>query len=236
MADITLKCPKCGKQNKVSEYAEPGSAICSSCQAALDIPVSEKALRLSVRKISHHQRATLTGREPVTKDDVVTRDSKAQETAAVLGEVHKSRQKVKTPNFIWMLIPFLIVTAGLVGWQYMSKQHPGDPRWLHQFVLGRSIAYSLIYLLVLLSAFEDSVGQGALCLLLPPYTLYYVFVRLEAYWLRGCFFAMCVSIVAELYYVPKYAIFTIGQAYFDHFVDTVNGIVQRAGEPPELAK
>jgi transcription initiation factor TFIIIB Brf1 subunit/transcription initiation factor TFIIB len=236
VADIILKCPKCGKENKVSEYAVQGSVVCASCQAPLDIPAAEKAMRLQVRKIAHHQRETLTGKESVTRDDVVTRESKAQETAGVLGEVHKARTKVKTPNFVWALIPFLVLTAGLLGAQYMIKFHPEQGGWMHKFVLGRSITYGLVYLLVLLAAFEDSVGQGALCLFIPPYTLYYVFVRLEAYWLRGCFFAMCLSVFAEVYFVPKQAIFTIGQAHFDNFVETVNNLVQRAGEPPELAK
>jgi hypothetical protein len=234
VADISLKCPKCGKQNKVSEYAAQGSVFCTSCQAPLDIPVSEKSLRLTVRKIGHHQRETLSGRDAVTKDDQATRKSKARESAAVLGEVHKVRHKSKTPNVVWMLVPFLILMAGLVGSQYMIKAHPWDSPLLHRFLIGRTITYSLTYILVLLSAFEDSVGQGAICLFFPPYTLYYVFVRLEAYWLRGCFFAMCLSILAELYFVPAQAVIVMGQAHFNNFVDNVSGLVQRASEPPEL--
>lgn len=236
MADITLKCPKCGKQNKVSEYAAQGSVACASCQAPLDIPASDSALHLQVRKIAHHQRETLTGRETVTKDDEADRTSKAQETAAVLGEVHKARHKTKTPNFIWMLVPFLILTVGLIGWQHMIKLHPENGRWLHQFILTRSITYGLVYVLVLLAAFEDGVGQGALCLFIAPYTLYYVFVRLEAYWLRGCFLAMCLSILTELYYVPGQAVLTIGQAHFNDFINAVSTLVHRAGEPPDMPK
>ena len=49
---------------------------------------------------------------------------------------------------------------------------------LRLYFIG-TIFFFLFYLVILVKAFQDTIGQGLLCLLVPFYILYFAFVRME---------------------------------------------------------
>ena len=148
MADIVLKCAACGRENKVSEYASPETLVCASCHHALEIPEPEKKSgKLQMRRIEGQQAETLTGETTENVPEEKIRRESAVAAAAVLGDVHKVREKVKRPHAFWGYLTFLIAGGILVGLQYMMKQRP-DLMETYEWV---RIGFSAIGAILLLS-------------------------------------------------------------------------------------
>ncbi len=107
-----------------------------------------------------------------------------------------------------------------------------DPDMLGLYNVVRGIAGGLIYLLVIVVAFEDHVWQGLLALLVPPYCIYYALIRLDAYVLRSLFLAIVVAIVAEVKFIPEHALVSHAQDGVTSFIQTIEGMIEHAGEAP----
>lgn len=232
MADILVKCNACGTENKVSEYASSGAVVCASCGAQLNVPAGKTASRLQVRKIDAHQRSTLTDREPVTTaTEDRTRARDAARSADVLQGVHRIREQVKKPQAVWGWLLFLVLACVLIGAQYVMKDYPEIGKY---YPLTRDISAVIVSLLVIFVAFQDGTGQGLLCFFVPFYILYYAFVRLDSYWIRGLFAAVYLALGTELYFMPSEARIVTLQNTLNERVDGVSGLMKRASEPPSM--
>jgi hypothetical protein len=234
VADIVLKCVACGRENKVSEYASSEALVCASCHHALDIPEPEKTSgKLQMRKLESQQAETLTGE---AKDNVVEekiRRESSVASAAVLGDVHKARGKVKRPHVFWSYLSFLIVCGTLVGLQYMMKQRPDLMETYEWARIGFSVIATILLLAV---AFQDSTFQGLLCLFVLPYAIYYAAVRLESYWIQGIFMGVIVALCAELHFMPSQAVITRAQINTEIFIQDVGQLIDKASQKPEMLR
>ena len=232
MADILVKCNACGMENKVSEYASSGAVVCASCGAPLNVPAGKTTSRLQVRTIDAHQRATLTDRKPVTTTaEDQSRARSAAKAEEVLQGVHRIREKVKKPHSIWGWLIFLVLAGILIGAQYVMKDYPQVAQY---YPITRDVAAVLVSVLVMLVAFQDGTGQGLLCLFVPFYILYYAFVRLDSYWIRGLFTAVYLALGTELYFMPSEARLVNLQKEMNQGIESVNKLMQRASEPPNM--
>jgi len=231
VADITIKCTKCGRENTVSEFASAGAVFCASCGQALELPAGSGSQgRLQIRHLNREEVGTLTG-----GDLKKTQDKSANKTTAVsrvLDDVHKTRQKTKTPLAVWGWIVFLSFSGLLVGIEYFVTEV--NSTFMDWYLLARYGVWGFITLLVLIVSFEESSGQGLMCLFIPFYIVYYAFVRVEYYWLRGLFLAVVVGISAELYYLPDRAAMTYAQANFNVFVKNVEQQIDKASARPDM--
>lgn len=228
MADVVVRCRKCGKENKVSEYATASSATCAGCRTLLELPENGKESKLQIRRLGVKKEETLTGKKEVV--DQAVQATAAQRNVAVLGEVHRVRQKATAPKAFWMILAFLVVGGALFGALYIARQNPELGR---HYALVRNVVGGIVWLIVLIVAFEDSTLQGLLSLLVPFYVVYYVVVRMESYWIRGAFFAVCAVLGAELYYLPQDALLVAAQHQLNVFIDSVGHLIQRGGDPLE---
>jgi hypothetical protein len=235
VSDIVLICPGCNKETRFSEYASEESMICPACGAAIKRPATEKSTRLKMRKVEHSEPAdTLAGKgakptAPDTAAQIAASASTVTQMRTVLGNVHKARTITKGPSALWAWVGFLLLAGLLAGWQYQfrgDQQMMGYYRWIRNGVGG------IFWLMVIISAYEDSITQGMLCLLLPFYIVYYVFVRLEMYWLRGAFAGVFVGVCAELYFIPNEALLTFAQGQMNVFIENVGNLIQRASDAP----
>jgi hypothetical protein len=233
VADITIRCIGCGKENKVSEYASAETLVCVACHHGLELPEPEnKAAKLKMRKLESPQAEMLTGevRSDVQEDKV--RVESAVASAAILKDVHKAREKVKRPHVFWSYLTFLVTCGTLVGLQYMLKQRPDLMETYEWARIGFSAIGSVLLLVV---AFEDSTFQGLLCLL-PPYAVYYAAVRLETYWIQGIFMGVIVALCCELHFMPRQAVITRAQINTEIFIKEVAGQIDKASQKPDMLK
>lgn len=231
MADIILKCSECGRENKASEYASPETLVCASCHRPLrPLEQGKKSFRLRMRRIESQEAKTLTGETAAYVLEEKVRRESAAAAAAVLGDVHKEREKVKRPNAFCGYLTFLIAGGTLIGLQYLMEQRP-DLLQTYQWARIGITAIGTILLLTV--AFQDSLFQGLLCLFILPYTIYYAAVRLESYWIRGAFIGVIVALCAELYFMPNEAVIVRAQKNITMFIDNTGRLIDKASASPE---
>jgi len=146
----------------------------------------------------------------------------------ILEEVYKPRQAEKKIAALWGWLAFLVLGGVLVGLQFMVQEDQGA---VPVYGWVRGIALAIIYLLMLLVAFEDNVWQGVLSLF-PPYGLYYGLVRLDSHMLRSLFLALVLALGMELYLIPDIAVATKVQNGINGIIATGESLIRRAGEAP----
>ncbi len=234
MADIIVKCPGCGTESKVSQYAAAEQVACPSCKRRLELPRADDGRkRLAMRRMADEDHATLTGTTTQVTKDVAGRGVEARQVEEVLDNVHRSRQKVEQPKSIWGWLAFVLIAGALVGWQYLGQR---EPHLLAQYPMTRIASLVIASLLVLLVAFQDSTFQGVLCILAPLYIVYYAFVRMEYYVIRGIFAAVYLALATELYFMPGTALITHAQKAANQGIENVGKLISRASEAPDVPK
>ena len=80
----------------------------------------------------------------------------------------------------WLLF---LALGGALGFLRYSKYL--QPQHLEMIVKYGPYAVILLHIAVTLTAFQDTVFQGILCILIPFYSLYYLFLVTDAFYLRA---------------------------------------------------
>ena len=228
MADIAVTCIKCGHEHTVSEYTSPDDMQCVACGGPLEIPVLEKTSGLKVRQAGGAEKPFLTAPAKPTKSRLKDQGLKQSESAT-LEDVYKTHDRPKGVKAFGSWVAFFALTAFLIWMQMMVRD---DPSMLTTYNWVRGIVGGLVYLLVIVVAFEDHLWQGLLALVFPPYCIYYALIRLDAYLLRNIFLAVVVSFVAELHFIRDDALITHAQSGMEEFIRSGESMIQRAGDAP----
>lgn len=220
MADVQITCSQCGAQTVLSEFVAEEARRCRQCGAALSLPQKGDAgLRL----------------RPVPAPEPRPAPSpQAETTQSVLAAVHKARSRIRRRRAWVFWLAFAVSVGLLLGSQYWVSRGSA-PEWLDRgYEVGRNVVAGLALFGVVAVAFRESTLQGLLCLLLPPYALYYAATRLEYDTLRGLFLAVCLMIGLEVRLLPERALLSWAQQRFDQFTASVSQAIERAGRPPDL--
>ncbi len=232
MADINLKCPSCGRECRVSEFAAEETLICPACARKLRRPATETSIKLKVRKAVAQTESALTGeRVGMAATLPGISDEPDKQPTGLISQVHKVRGKVKRQRAIWGALLFFGLGGLMWAFQYYGMF---DKQLYSLYVYARYALLGVALLLVLMAAFEDSYLQGILCLLLPFYIIYYVFSRMELLWIRGIFAAAVLMVGTEWYYYKDRSMIMVAQKQTNQFIDNVGRLIQRAGEAPDV--
>lgn len=230
MADITIKCSRCGIEKQVSEYASPESLKCDQDDCPMEIPVTDKTSPLRLRPLE-----TLA---PQSLKEAGTAPPLPPEKSGVAGssmlvDAYAKRGKEKSSHRILAGLVFLVVLGTLLAFQMAVRD---DPSLMTAYNWVRSIVGGLIYLVVIIRAFEDHLWQGVLCLVFLPYSIYYVLFRLDSYYLRNTFVALLIALGAELYFLPDAAAVSYFQQLINDIIGALEGAIQRAGDAPTFER
>ena len=219
MPDIKVVCRECGREHKISEYAKIENLNCAECKAPLVLPKqvsAEASITVAQPKVPQpHAPNPPPAVHQVQVDTVST------------ASVHDKEVEItKTPW--WQAILGFAAVAGLMGYFLMHwQQYEG---YLQYYIWGRNIIFLGTSLLILVIAYHDSIGFGAVCIVFPPFMVWYAWTRLESHLLRGVFFGIVAVLVAEVYYLPEYAIALHVQHFLGELVVTIDGLIERAAE------
>lgn len=192
MADITVTCQNCKKEAVVSEYAAPESVFCRSCGARLRLPrVSKQSIKLSDSLYKGQ------GPEPPPQDAPPSDDPKASPRKAMTERFERVRRrdrKKKKPTLLrlvaaWVL--FVALTVALVVVRYKRGIFPPETAILMKNCGIGAVLFMLLYSATL--AFKDDFFQGMLCLVVPGYTLYFLFVLSDAIFVRAIMAALAMA-------------------------------------------
>ena len=121
---------------------------------------------------------------------------------------------------------FFAASGLLVGFQWQS---PRLEAYLDYYVWGRNFLAVTAFVLVLADAYQSSIWQALLCLLLPPFTVVHAMTRLTSYVQRGLFFAVLAALVVEVFLLPSESVVLGIQQGIEGFIAGIDQLITRAG-------
>ena len=231
MADILIQCIECSREYHVSEYASGTDLTCGTCGAELILPGRESNTGgLKLRPNSETQSFAF---HPPTHGIPAPADGPATRSASYAGTeiIHDHEVVLNHPRHWVSWIIAAITIAAFVGFQYRA----GDlSQYMDHYLWSRNVFALFTYLMVVVVAFQDNLGPGALCLLVPPYMLYYTLSSIESSVLRGLFHGALVVLVVEMILIPEHSVIIgVGDA-LGGVIQDVDGLIKSASDKPIL--
>lgn len=208
MADIKITCPQCGKTIIVSEFIDTDSLICHFCGEKLKKheSISTKT-KLSIQT------------HPIKEADIPADNIiRADETTP---QIEKKKEKAKGKSIIihslvsWIL--FIIVGGIMWKMRYGNGLTQSHMKMLAQYGPFIVIGFHSI---IVVTAWKVSVFQGILCLLVPFYSLYYLFIISDNFFMRAVVAGLLIG-VGEDSLLSFQKIIVQMFNYIDHWIRTV---------------
>jgi hypothetical protein len=96
---------------------------------------------------------------------------------------------VSNATISWILFVIIGSAAGVMRYCGVVS-----PQYVALFPEYGPFLFLAMHVIIILKAFADSVYQGILCLLIPFYSFYYLFLVSDAFYLRAIFGGLLVGI------------------------------------------
>jgi hypothetical protein len=194
MADKTITCQNCGNIITVSEFASAKSLTCVNCKREVPITgvgpaprVPHEKLRIAPPQASEPG----TGTKGSTGTQTQSRPNDVQRYLPK-GKGRTKRRRMTT--FQARLLPWLvfIVLAAALAW---ARYWPAalSPETLSLAIRAGVWALLLLHFSVVCYAFTDDAFYGILSLIIPGYSLYYLFVQSDKMILRALVAALLIA-------------------------------------------
>jgi len=219
MSDIKVECGKCGAGLTVSEFTQAVTIPCSQCGADVTVPPRSRK-RPANYKFRPHE-ALSPEVAAAAASDVIHHDPRRD----LLHENVKTNQ----PKAVWGWILLLVIAGTFTACMALGRENPA---LLDLYVILRLVVLFVVFVGLAVDAFGDSYLVGFLCVLVPPYTLYYGLPRADVYILRGAFAGLPIAVFAELHFIPEKALLTKADTVVASVIDFGETNIRRAGEAP----
>ncbi len=215
MADIHIVCKDCTQEFRVSEFVDKDSFTCPACGAENEKPAGagtvekKKPLKLKPRQNTENT---------VTKETYA--EARENSSWNVREQISEDLSKDKKRSFhcagSWILFILLGVTTGFLRYGgFLPEDNVTQIQEYGPFVI------LFFHVVILLKAFKDSVFQGILCLLIPFYSVYYIFLVSDAFYMRAILGGLLVGTGQD-------TAFFLNEK-FHQMINTVNNFIQTGG-------
>lgn len=191
MADVQIMCASCGNTVTVSQFADPSTVTCVQCgqklQGAPSAVGDPDATKQSIRpKLKR-------------RDDPGVAAAPVAPAEPQQWDILESMKKDVPPP------PGVSLAHTIGSWATFALVGAGAGCANYIFLPGLLNPYApwivLIFVVtILLKAFKDSMFQGTLCLLVPGYAFYYLFLVCDDFYLRAVIGGLLVGVAEEAYY------------------------------------
>jgi hypothetical protein len=182
VAQFEVKCPQCSKTVAVSPTAHSDALVCHFCGAKLPRTVGFKPARQL--KFKEEEPSPAAGGEgPSTQRATVASMQEAVAKSAakrIRQRAPRRRSAFGGPVASWIL--FVLLGGGAAAMRYGNLLSEEHLKLIPQY---GPIVVIVLQVVILIKAFGDSVFQGILCLLIPFYSLYYLFTACDDFVLRA---------------------------------------------------
>jgi len=216
MADIEISCQKCSTVTTVSEFADGSGLQCRSCGARIEKPgalataataqqqeegaeftappPTKSGLRLAKRKREYT--APAEGSDEALKSIVdaaaASEDPASQGQDAPLELRPEVKPDTKRVSHAAIAATLFVVLGGTMGWLRYGGGLP--PQHLALAAEYGWVAVMAFHIIIVLKAMTDGMMQGILCLLVPGYSLFYLFAISDNFYLRAVFGGLLVGL------------------------------------------
>lgn len=202
MADVMVVCSGCGAKFVASEFAD--SVVCRVCGKSTQVrtPASaptagspgavggSKSGGLKLKEVPVHGSSI----KPSADIEEIVRKVKTR-----AGDQGSAKaQWGNNPLVGWAVF---LIFGGLCAWARFGNLLPTE---YHQMMVEWGpLAALFFHAVVVVKAFEDSVFYGSLCLLLPPYTFFYLFSVCDQFILRALYMGVLAGVGIDTYFALK---------------------------------
>ncbi len=191
MTDIQIACDSCGKIIRVSQYVKADHLACPACGAPIhkvdDGTVPKPGItRLRLRNAP----ADFDSTETTKTDDEWSYHE-------MMRSIPKSDERSRHLLHVWLSTLLFLVLGGIA---YALRYHE-----LFSNVVPYISAYGpytliLFWIVSMHMAFKEEVFLGILCLLVPFYWIYYLFLVADKFYLRAIVAAFLVAVAVDSYH------------------------------------
>ncbi len=196
MADVEVKCEECGSPITLSEYAAMDTISCRACGAPLRARPSSPTDSVRERlKLKQQQQAEEAESDRPRIKGPTGEQPDEESTWRFDRYIQQSRENIKTDakqtGVIWSWVCFLLLALLMASIRFLNIL-PSDYTELLK-TYGPYAALGM-HVVIVLMAFKDTVFQGILCLLIPGYSVFYLFFVSDNFWTRALFGGLLVGI------------------------------------------
>jgi len=227
MSDVTIQCLSCGNEITVSDVVNIENLKCRACggdflrsnaQAQPTGPTPEEKRRsLMKTRIPEPVRPQQASEAPPANHINRVAWEKLNDPAGQ-AEVQKQSAKMYS-SLTWKAWAIFIGVGAIAGTCRYSGLIPASV--LRQAILYEALTVLILHIFIVLKAFKDSILQGVLCVLLPPYSLYYLFSASDDFYLRAFIAGLLIGIGQDAGVI--FHEWSIG------IIDSVNGWIASGG-------
>ncbi len=209
MADINITCQKCSTETTISEFVDDSNLKCHSCGATLekpggliqdatkdrpDAPMAPTPSKSKLRVARRKKEPAITKEESQASLQDIVED--AEGDSDLTGDKLNLRPEVKANksgmnHAIFAGLLFLVLGAG-TGYLRYGGVLPDNI--LELSVLYSWIVFLAFHVMITLKAMTDNMMQGILCLLIPGYSLFYLFAISDNFYLRAAVAGILIGI------------------------------------------
>jgi hypothetical protein len=184
MPDVEIECPTCGKCITVSEFVDLSQLVCRSCGTRFatetgDAPTDEGTAGAGNEPTPHRHAPPQPAPPPVV-------------IAAKVPPVARRRFRWSYQIKCWLVFAAIGALAALL--RYGAVLGTDTAEFIARYGW---LAVLALHLHITFTAFRDSILSGLLCMLVPFYSLYYVFWSFEDYMFRAVFAGILVGTGAD---------------------------------------
>jgi hypothetical protein len=194
MADVEVKCEQCGAPVILSEYAAIATISCRACGAPLRAQPSSPTDNVQERlKLRQQERTPEPGEEltPAGPTDSETGESTWRFDRYIQQSRENIQTEAKQTGVIWSWVCFLLIAMLMASIRFLYIL---PDTYLEMLKLYGPYVALAMHVAIILMAFKDTVFQGILCLLIPGYSVFYLFLVSDNFWVRAVFGGVLVGI------------------------------------------
>lgn len=187
MADILLRCEKCGNEFAVSEFVSAEFVICAKCKGQVKVPprTPEQPLAARLRFATPKEETP----PPPASETLPPADPRRK----LLSRQFRRRRIRRTPGrghmfWPWVLFVALVIFLGILRF-YPGLIPAAQVDWL---VKAGITGIMFCHAVVIAYAFMEDAFHGVLCAIVPGYSLYYVFFEMDQFYMRAVVAALLV--------------------------------------------
>ena len=222
MSEVRVCCPSCDVRYVFPDGTSVNHLTCRHCgglltaaRKSMDMPAPAVAVGHAIRM------RPLAAGHGIAPNSLIGIDD-------LLADRRHDDYTYAPPVSAWLgWVLFAAILGGMLAYQ-MGIPNPSTSTWLPYYASARNALFVLAGLLVIRDAWQDGVGQGVLCLLLPPYLLLYAISKLDSYLLRGLVFGLLGGVVAEGWFMPGASLVTSFGPALQGLIDHVNSALAAA--------
>lgn len=201
MADIIITCQNCGNTIPVSEYVDANLLTCMKCKARVPVPERTAApaapvqkLKLAVEKPPDTPPPPVNPPRDARGKNNKTKPAQPNDVRQYLPKAQQTLKKRRASNFEAKVLPwlvFVILSVVLCWLRYWPGALPANT---HSTLITAGIwALVFIHVTIVCYAFGDDSFYGILCLIIPGYSLYYLYIQADQMILRSVMAALMIA-------------------------------------------